>query len=143
MGASLLTFVERNVPFSVVRIQIDQWDQWQARYGHLAAKPMLSVVGQTLTNAIRPVDMVGRWNESGFLAIIAYCTAEMVENVEALLQKIVRSAGIEWWGDRLSVSVSVGGASVEPGDSVESILQRAERSLPQGSTKTDRCLQSA
>jgi diguanylate cyclase (GGDEF)-like protein/PAS domain S-box-containing protein len=139
LSKSLITFVERRVPFSVLRVQVDQWDHWQQRYGHLAAKAILSVVGQTLSNTVRPVDMVGRWNESGFLAIIAYCTADMLENVNALLKKIVKSAGIEWWGDRLSVTVSVGGASVDSGDQIDSILQRAEKSLQQNISKDGDC----
>jgi len=142
LGASLTSFVERHIPFSIVRIQIDRWEDWEARHGHLAAKSMLSVVGQTLRNALRPVDAVGRWDEDGFLAIIAQCSAEVVESVGALLEKIVECAEIEWWGDRLSVTVTLGGASAEPGDGVESILQRAEESLELGGINSGDCVPS-
>ena len=131
LAACLLTFSERLVPFSILRIQVDQWEDWAARHGQLAAKSMLSVVGETLRNTLRPVDLIGRWNDGGFLAVIAYCTADVLESVGALLKKIVACSGIEWWGDRLSVTVSVGGASAESGDGVDSILNRAEQSLEQ------------
>src|SRR3989442_14444556 len=45
------------------------------------------------------------------------------------VKRIVDSSGIQWWGDTLSVTVSLGQAVVQQGDSTESILQRAERAL--------------
>src|SRR5438067_1256624 len=45
------------------------------------------------------------------------------------VKRIVHSSGIQWWGDSLSVTVSLGQAVVQQGDSTESILQRAERAL--------------
>ncbi len=140
IGERLTAFAERQVPFSVLRIQLNHWDRWEALHGHLAAKAMLSVVGQTLSNTLRPVDLVGRWNEGGFLAVIAYCGVDVLEHVGALLRKIVKCAQIEWWGDRLSVTASLGGAFVGPGDGMESILQRAEKSLEQNSTKDGDCV---
>jgi len=139
----LTAFVERLVPFSILRIQMRHWDQWKARRGHLAAKAMLFGVGQTLTNTLRPVDMVGPWNEGGFLVVIAYCGADVLEHVSELLKKIVKCAEIEWWGDRLSVVALLGGASVEPGDDMESILERAEQSLEQNIRKDGDCALSA
>ena len=129
IDTSLTAFAERHVPFSILRVQVNHWEHWEARYGHVAANAMLAVIGKTLLNTARPVDMVGRWTEDGFLGVIAYCTADLLENVGALLKKIVQSAGIEWWGDRLTATFSWGGASVEPGDTVASILERAEKSL--------------
>ncbi|MGO9270144.1 MAG: diguanylate cyclase domain-containing protein [Terriglobia bacterium] len=139
----LTTFAERLVPFSILRIQVRHWDQWKARHGHLAAKAMLSVIGQTLCNTLRPVDMVGHWKEGGFLAVIAYCGADVLEHVSELLNKIVKCAEIDWWGDRLSVTGVLGGASVEPGDDIESILQRAEQSLEQNLIKDGDCALAA
>ena len=40
------------------------------------------------------------------------------------LRLLVRASALDWWGDRLGVTVSVGGATAEPGDSIESLEQR-------------------
>jgi hypothetical protein len=37
--------------------------------------------------------------------------------------------GIEWWGERRSLPISVGEAFAQPDDTVESLLQRALKSL--------------
>jgi hypothetical protein len=45
-------------------------------------------------------------------------------------------AEIEWWGDKFSVTSSVGGAGCRAGDTVESLIARAEASLQQSIVKS-------
>jgi PleD family two-component response regulator len=42
---------------------------------------------------------------------------------------MVSTSEIKWWGDEWSVTASFGGATVQAGDSCESVLERAEKSL--------------
>ena len=42
---------------------------------------------------------------------------------------MVTYAEIKWWGDDLSVTASFGGATSQKGDTVESLVERAEKSL--------------
>jgi len=46
------------------------------------------------------------------------------------LVRMAASATIEWWGQELSTALSVGLASVQVGDSIESIVERAQTALP-------------
>ena len=48
---------------------------------------------------------------------------------------MVTSAGLEWWGDKLSVTTSVGYESAQTGDTIESLVNRAQASLQQSSVK--------
>jgi hypothetical protein len=43
--------------------------------------------------------------------------------------KMMASATIQWWGEELSVSVLIGCAGARTGDTVESILDRAQPGL--------------
>ena len=39
------------------------------------------------------------------------------------------AAAFSWWGDRLSVTIAVGGAEAVANDTVESLLARCEQAL--------------
>ncbi|MGH9707152.1 MAG: GGDEF domain-containing protein, partial [Candidatus Acidiferrales bacterium] len=69
-----------------------------------------------------------------FLAILLECTAADVKRSADRLRKIVNTSEIEWWGDMLTVSASFGGTAVRPGDTLETILARAEFLLQQSMT---------
>jgi hypothetical protein len=40
------------------------------------------------------------------------------------------SATIHWWGEELSVTVAIGGTVALAGDTLDSLLQRAQAGLP-------------
>jgi hypothetical protein len=47
--------------------------------------------------------------------------------------KMVTCAGLRWWSDELSVTTSVGFATIQEGDSIDSLLKRAQSSLQRSS----------
>ena len=126
-------FAEHPIPFSVLSIGVDELESHKTRQGPGAVAHILHVVGQTLEHSLRPTDFLGRWNENEFLAVIRECGAGESGRVCERLRKMVRSAKVEWWGDTLTVSVSMGATSVKEGDTVELIVERAETALRESS----------
>lgn len=122
-------YAEYHVPFGIVVVQVDRLQQFCSSYGHPAGDAILRVVSQTLRNSLRPGDFLGRWSESQFLGILPNCGTIGVEKACERIRKVAGYAGLQWWGDRLKVSTSIGFATVEFGDTVDSLLQRAQRSL--------------
>jgi diguanylate cyclase (GGDEF)-like protein/PAS domain S-box-containing protein len=136
---ALATFVDHRVPFSIVCIGIDQLDAAKARYGSGAVTAMIRVTGQTLENSLRPTDFLGRWMENEFLAVLMECSADEVSRVGERLRRMVNQSKVEWWGDTLQVTVSMGATSAKTADSAEAMLNRAEggmrESLKQGGNR--------
>ncbi len=126
---NLAGFSEYHVPFGILCIQIDRLQHFCSSYGHQAGDAILRVVSQTMRNSLRPADFLGRWTGDQFLAILPNCGAAGVERAGARVRNIVNYAGLQWWGDRLTVSTSIGLATVQTGDTTDSILERAQRSL--------------
>jgi diguanylate cyclase (GGDEF)-like protein len=126
---NLATFAEHRVPFSVLCIEVDQMDSMRVTYGLPVVGSILHVVGQTLENSLRPTDFLGRIAENRFLAVLTECGPGDVEKTAKRVKKMVSSSEIKWWGDEWSVTASFGGATVQAGDTSESILERAEKSL--------------
>ena len=52
-----------------------------------------------------------------------------IESVAKRLTKMVSYTEIKWWGDKVSVTASFGGTASAKGDTVDSIVSRAEAAL--------------
>jgi diguanylate cyclase (GGDEF)-like protein/PAS domain S-box-containing protein len=117
------------VPFCVMCFAIDDLAKLRERYGQAAVDAALRVVSQTIENALRPADFLGRWLEQEFLAILMECGENDVVKVGQRLSKMVRHAAVSWWGDTFHVGISIGATTARDNDSVGSLVSRAEQAL--------------
>src|SRR5882757_5556475 len=131
---SLGMFADHQVPFSLLCIQIDHLEKVQARDGPGAIAAVLRVVGQTLENSLRPTDFLGRWQENQFLAIMAECSGTEISSASERLRRMVGASQISWWGDRLPVTISLGGTAAKHSDTVDAMILRAEEALQESAT---------
>jgi PAS domain S-box-containing protein len=131
VGEHLSLFSREQVPFGVLCFQLRELDRFRASYGRVAAENILKVVARTIENSLGPVDIVGHWSETQFLALLPNCGAS-IDKVGDRVSRIVNHAGIQWWGDRLSVAVAWAGTRVQAGDTIESLAGRLERALTLG-----------
>jgi diguanylate cyclase (GGDEF)-like protein/PAS domain S-box-containing protein len=121
------------IPFAVLCIQLDQLAHFTEVHGREATDALLRVVAHSIRNTLRGTDFVGRWTEDCFLAILSECEGEAVQKVGERIRRVVSCSSIQWWGDRLSITVSLGSATAPPGDTIEALCANAERSLQQTS----------
>jgi len=126
---TLGTFAEIQVPFGVVCLEPHELNQFRARYGQEAATSMLLVLARTLRNAVWPTDFVGRWSEGRFLVILVGCGEAAMQTISDRMLMLMASVTIEWWGEELSVAVSMGRTVARAGDTIESLVARVHRAL--------------
>jgi GGDEF domain-containing protein len=92
----------------------------------------LHVTARTLSRNLGPNGMIasrfGEFNDQ-FTAIVENSTCEALQKTAGLLKRLVSLEAIPWWGDRISVTLSMGGTIVCAGDTPESLLGRADRAL--------------
>ncbi len=126
---TLGTFAEIQVPFGVVCLEPHELNQFRARYGQEAGTSMLLVLARTLRNAVWPTDFVGRWSEGRFLVILVGCGEAAMQTISDRILMLMASVTIEWWGEELSVAVSMGRTVARAGDTIESLVERVHRAL--------------
>jgi PAS domain S-box-containing protein len=63
------------------------------------------------------------------------CPDSGVRQTWERIRKMVTYAGLQWWGDKLSVTTAVAYGSAQTGDTIDSLLNRAQASLQQSSVK--------
>jgi len=130
---TLATFVEVQVPFGVLCLRLEGLSHFRASLGPEAASSLLRVVARSLESTLWTTDFIGRWSDDQFLVILNGCREEALPAVRERVRRMLSGDGIEWWGERRSLPVAVGEASAQPDDTVESLLQRAQKSLEEAS----------
>jgi two-component system cell cycle response regulator len=126
---TLTTFVEFQVHFGVLCIRLEGLQHFRASLGPEAGSSLLRVVARSLEGALWRTDFVGRWADDQFLVILNGCREEVLPSVRERVRRMLAGDGIEWWGERRSLPVSIGHATVQTDDSVVSLMERAQKSL--------------
>jgi diguanylate cyclase (GGDEF)-like protein/PAS domain S-box-containing protein len=123
------TFAELQIPFGIVCAEIPELSEFRARYGQEAAASLLQVMARTLRNTVWPTDFVGRWSEGQFLVILSGCGEPALRAVSERMLKMMASATVPWWGEELSVTISIGRTNAVAGDTIALLVQRAQRAI--------------
>jgi diguanylate cyclase (GGDEF)-like protein/PAS domain S-box-containing protein len=110
-------------PFSLLFADIDRFKSVNDELGHETGDQVLRVVGDTLAAAGRRDDFTARLGGEEFVVVVgATSTAGVAAERRRALVARARVPG-----HRRRITVSVGAATVRQGDTVESILQRADQ----------------
>jgi diguanylate cyclase (GGDEF)-like protein/PAS domain S-box-containing protein len=117
------------VPFAVMCYAVDDLPKLTERYGQAAVDAALRTIAHTFESGLRPTDFLGRWLDQEFVAILPECTENDVVKVGQRLSRLVQKAGVQWWGDVLHATVSIGATVVHDNDNVSSLLAGAEKAL--------------
>lgn len=124
-------FARGGAPIGVLRITVDQAQELRKTHGAAACHAMLEKVYHALAHGLRPGEEIGYWANDGFLVIAHERNTEMLAAHAHTLAGLARTADFRWWGDRISLTVSIGAAQLG-GDNPESLtemLQRASEAM--------------
>ncbi|MFP5206386.1 MAG: diguanylate cyclase domain-containing protein [Acidobacteriota bacterium] len=116
-------------PLGVLWISVDQGAELRKTHGMAATEAMLVKMEHALAHGLRPAEELGRWGEEEFLVIAHERTAEMLAAHARTLAGQARTADFRWWGDRISLTVSVGAAQAREGEPLEDLVERARAAM--------------
>ena len=135
MQASFEDAEHCGTPFGVLWINVDQAHNLHKTHGAAACHAMLDKVRHALAQGMRPGEELGRWGADEFLIVSHERTAEMLLAHARTLAGLARTAHFKWWGDLLSITVSIGAAHWRCG-SIESLAQLLDRARKAMETST-------
>jgi diguanylate cyclase (GGDEF)-like protein len=122
---SLLTGVSV-VPFSILCVGMKDLKSLRARHGQGAIDTIVRVVAQSVEYCLRPTDFIGHWLESEFLTVLMECDAKEVKVIGQRVKQMVQQSRVQWWGDPLLLTVSVGYATARQSDTCDTMISRGE-----------------
>jgi diguanylate cyclase (GGDEF)-like protein/PAS domain S-box-containing protein len=117
--------------FGILFIDVDNFKRINDRYGHSIGDKVLRMVGQTLNASSRYFDQVGRWGGEEFLAVIVNVGMDRLAEIAERFRILVERSALPdpEQEDEVGVTISLGGTEVQPGDTVDSIVKRADQKL--------------
>lgn len=114
-------------PLSVALLDLDQFKAINDTEGHAAGDRALRQVAETLTASLRRVDTLARWGGDELLVIAPETTLDQLRFSADRWRSVVTEQGIRAGDGRLTVSVGV--TTRAPGDTVDTLVQRADTAL--------------
>jgi diguanylate cyclase (GGDEF)-like protein len=135
-GAAARKFLARrlreNRPSTVMLLEIDKWEDVNARHGQAAGDAMLRRMGGVLNRRVRETDLIGRGAGGGCVAILACDVAAAESAARRLLAALTRDP-VEAGSARVRPAVNVALAAA-PGDGLTwpVLLRGAEAALRHG-----------
>ncbi|MGN0924678.1 diguanylate cyclase [Ectopseudomonas mendocina] len=115
-------------PFSVVLIDIDHFKSVNDTHGHAIGDSVLRQFAGLLRDGVRVVDKVGRLGGEEFLIVLPETDVEHAERAVQALQKRINGFSF----DRVErKSASFGIAEYRPGESLDSLMERADQAMYQ------------
>jgi diguanylate cyclase (GGDEF)-like protein/PAS domain S-box-containing protein len=122
------------VPLGLLWITVDQAVTMRKTHGRDASEAMLAIVERTLLHALRPTEILGRWGSNEFLVLCHERTPEMLMLHARHVGGIARTSDFRWWGDRVSLTVSVGAAQARQDEKLADLLKRAQKAMQASQT---------
>ncbi len=114
-------------PFCVVMAEVDHFTTIKESFGQTAGDQVLKAVAEALTDAVRLTDVVGRYGDHKFLTMLPHSALEPARMVAGRMQANVSAAPLAFRPEPLTASVGI--AQWLPGDTVASLVERAEQAL--------------
>lgn len=97
----------------VIMIDIDHFKSFNDTYGHAAGDQVIKNVAQALAGVMRPADTAARYGGEEFTVVMPLTTRDGMLNVAERLRIAVEELRLDWEGQELKVTISLGCAALE------------------------------
>jgi diguanylate cyclase (GGDEF)-like protein len=95
----------------VLIIDIDHFKRINDLFGHQAGDHVLACVGKRLATVLRESDILLRWGGEEFMALLPPMADEPLSAMASRLLHAVNGESIDWHGERIQCTTSIGYAS--------------------------------
>ncbi len=112
--------------FSVIMLDIDHFKEVNDQFGHDAGDLVLVELSRIVRTCIRANDSFARWGGEEFLVL---CGNTMPEDALILAERIRQRIAERPFGACGTVTVSLGLSGARRDDTIESVVQRADRAM--------------
>ncbi len=129
-------FEMRNYPFSLIILDIDNFKQINDKYGHIVGDEVLKEIGSVLRNYLRANTIVGRIGGEEFAILLPGVPLEDAKKVAERIRKVIENRVIRIdENTEINLTASFGVTQVKKGDTVESVIDRADMAMYEAKRK--------
>lgn len=119
-----------NFKLTAFMIDVDHFKRVNDKFGHLAGDQVLISVAQTLIKSLRPSDMPVRYGGEEFSVFLPGTTTDNAKIIAERIRQNMENTNVALPdGNIVPVTVSIGFAERIDGDTVVSLIDRADKAL--------------
>lgn len=119
----------RDSKLSAIMFDIDYFKQVNDTYGHPTGDVVLKSLTQNITHSIRESDILFRWGGEEFLIILPECDLHQASEIAEKLRQVIETQNITFAGKSLSVTISIGIATMFQDETADDLVNRADKAL--------------
>lgn len=125
--------IQAGVPFSLVLADLNHFKPINDTHGHLAGDELLRVFASRLRHQLRCDDTAARWGGDEFVVLLPVPLRDAMARVRLMERSLSGDYQLTVAGEtlRVRVGLSMGVAEYQPGETLESLLNRADQALYQ------------
>lgn len=116
-------------PSTLMLLDVDHFKNFNDQFGHLAGDEVLRNVASILEARLGEMGLVARYGGEEFAVIFENCKMEACQGAVELARRIIGEREIDFEGQRLSVTASLGLAQVDVNESLEGWVERVDQGL--------------
>ncbi len=117
---------DSSMTHGIIIFDIDNFKSINDTYGHDLGDAVLAIVVQRCSASLRPDDVLARWGGEEFLALIKGVEIAVLHRIAEDLRLAIANQPIQSVG---TVTASFGISLIHSGDSISSVLQRADQAM--------------
>ena len=118
--------------FSVVLADVDNFKQFNDRYGHACGDHVLKQVAALLQDRTRELDRVARWGGEEFILLLPETGTDGAAALAESLRDLVSASLFEYAGEPLNITMTFGIAAYRKREPLEACVARADTALYTG-----------
>ncbi len=118
-----------HMPLYLLMIDVDDFKEINDNYGHIAGDKVLMVLANIMKSTLRDSDRIFRYGGEEFVIVLNRVDDEGCLAVTQRILSLARNNKLIYKQHHFSVTLSIGVASLKRGDTVEAIINRADKAL--------------
>lgn len=120
---------KQSLPFVLMMFDADNFKLLNDRFGHLAGDKVLVYLAQTIRSMIRNTDRVYRYGGEEFAVVLNRCDPEQAFEIADKIRSKIEQSQLIYNGQAINLTVSVGVTAHRQGDTIDSLIARADEAL--------------
>jgi len=121
---------KHKLSLTFLMLDIDNFKQFNDRYGHLVGDAILRQITKTITLAVRQIDFIGRYGGEEIAIVLSETNKEQANFAAERIRQSIANQLIKVYDEELKVTVSIGG-SIFPDNALnmQDLIESADRAL--------------